>query len=185
MRLVRPFILFGGCVSLLASSATTAEPAANVKNQPYEVKFRFLELGEDGERVVGSPTIAVREHRRASFRVQEDRPFVVAVSPAEGDALEPTVEIVSTGRQIELACHSSVKGQVTLDVTIEETIIGDVRVKELDKQTSIQEPQIEIHKVRKFVTGPIGETLIVALDGKSPEKSKKWAEIVVARTEPR
>jgi hypothetical protein len=179
------------CIVLLTcgwwaiSPARSAEPAAPEIHRPYEVKFCFLELRDDGKHVVGTPTVTVRNHRRASFYVGPERPFVVAVSPAGEGGLEPIVETVREGRRIDFACHTTVNGQVTLDLNIEETKVVEVIVKELDDKTSIQQPQVKINKVRRFVTGPVGDTLIVPLDDQPAARSKYWAEIVIEKLEPR
>lgn len=167
-------------LSRAIAPALSAEPtAANAEPRKYIVEFRIVKSTEAGEQTLGRPKIGVVENRKASFSVLSDRPFVVAVSPTDSGAFEPVVETLSEGRKIDLACYSTGTSHVTLDVTIEETQIVDVGVKEIDDEISIQEPRVEITKVRRFVTGRLGETLVIPLDGKSSADSKKRAEVVV------
>lgn len=170
-------------LSLANSPAISAEPAENVKTPPrkYVIECRIVDASSGSDQTISRPKIALVEHRKASFRVQVERPFVIAVSPAKDGAHEPIIELVREGRTFEFAYHASGSNHVTLDLAIEETQIVDVEVKKVDDEISIQVPKIEITRLRRFVTGRPGETLIVPLDGKSAADSKRRAEFVVAQ----
>ena len=165
---------------LVASQARAAEPKdADIGTRQFAIECRLIDASSGKRQVQACPKVTVFEHQRASIVDMVQRPFVIAASPAGGNAQQPHIVVLPEGLAIDLACHANGSGSVTLDVTIEQPKIVDVDEVQVDAQTTVQQPRVEIAKSRHFAVCKSGEPLTIALDGRKPGKSKRWAEFVV------
>lgn len=157
-----------------------AEPEAAKRDEPrqFAIECRIVDRSSDEAKALACPKVTVFAHKRATISELIQRPFVVAVSDTDGGK-QPVIEVLSDGWTIDLACHASGPKHVTVDLTIEEMRIVDVEVRRVDGDTNIQVPQVDHSKLRRFVTRKPGESFIVALDGKPPAESNRYAEFVV------
>jgi hypothetical protein len=163
-----------------ASLASTAEPESKVNEaRQFAIECRLVDATSGKQQAQLCPKVTVFEHQRAAFSNLVQRPFVVAVSPTADKAQKPHIEVLPEGVTIDLACHSNGQASVTLDVTIEQSKIGDVEVIKVDDQTSIQQPRMAIAKSRHFIAAKGGAPFAIPLDNQPLEKSKRWADFVI------
>jgi hypothetical protein len=169
-------------IALLLSAAPLAavEPEAAVNDaRQFHVECRITDATSGKRQVRQCPKVTLFEHQKAAISDLVLRPFVIAVSPAGDGAPKPQIEVLPEGLTIDLCCHGSEAGSVTLDVTLEESKITKVRVAKLDDKTSVQQPQVEIVKRRQFLQAESGSPFTISLDGQPAGKSKRWADFVV------
>ncbi|MEX2175577.1 MAG: hypothetical protein WD872_14535 [Pirellulaceae bacterium] len=164
---------------VVGTACQADEPAALVEPRQFDVEFRIIDASSGKQQVQLCPKVTVFEHQRVSIVDQVQRPFVIAASPAGGNAQQPHIVVLPEGLAIDLACHANGTGSVTLDVTIEQPKIVDVDEVKVDAQTTVQQPRVEIAKSRHFAICKSGQPLTIALDGRKADKSKRWAEFVV------
>jgi len=168
--------LLGWGAALPAVSSAFAE---ETQPRQYTVECRIVDSSSGKPLSVAAPKVVVFEHKTATITDHVQRPFVVAASPTAEGGQEPAIAVLTEGWTIELTCHASGPGHVTLDLTIEESQVVGVDVREVDDEISIQSPRVKFTKLRKFVTKRPGESFTVALDGKSKATSKRRAEFVI------
>jgi hypothetical protein len=179
-KMTRSWLLLICVAVLLAASGARAEPQSPVNyDRRFAVECRLVDASSGKQQVQACPNVTVFEHQRVSIVDLVQRPFVVAVSPPDGNAQQPHIAMLPEGVTFELACHANNAGSVTLDVTIEQSKIVAVEVVQIDDQTNIQQPRVKIAKTRHFAVAKSGEPLTIALDERKPGKSKRWAEFVV------
>ncbi len=170
------------CVAVLlaTSGARAAEPQSPVNyDRQFAIQCRLIDASSGKQQVQACPKVTVFEHQRASIVDLVQRPFVIAASPAGGKAQQPHIVVLPEGLAIDLACHANGASSVTLDVTIEQPKIVDVDEVQVDAQTTVQQPRVEIAKCRHFAICKSGEPLTIALDGRKFGTSKRWAEFVI------
>lgn len=179
--MTRPSLLLVCIAVLLAASlARAAEPQSPVNyDRQFAIECRLIDASSGKQEVQACPKLTVFEHQRVSIVDMVQRPFVIAVSPAGDNAQQPQIVVLPEGLAIDLACHANGASSVTLDVTIEQPKIVDVDEVQVDAQTTVQQPRVEIAKSRHFAICKSGEPLTLALDGRKLGKSKRWAEFVI------
>ena len=143
----------------------------------YNVKCRLIDANGS---VVVAPTVNLKDGQEGSISDHSTTPFVIAVTTVKNVA-QPYIVVLNEGTLIHVTVVS-VAGQrpsgATLDVTVEQSKIGDVGTKTVGDAT-VQIPHIVFQKKRVFDFVKYGEIMTIPMGNKSALGTEPRIELIL------
>ena len=203
MRLVLGLsgVLLAVITASATSAATPAQPGVQIgtpavddavatpqSGQQYNVTYR-LRGGPYGPGEKGtSLSTVVSDGQQAGLYDLSQTPFVTGVVPVTDPRTkqvvdQPYIVVLEEGTRVKMIVSGQASGGVTVDLTVEQSKITEVREKEVAPRTVIQLPSMETYKKRVFDFVKFGHTLVVPLGDKGPKGTAARLEIMVRPVE--
>lgn len=150
--------LIGVCsAQALPAPAASLEEAAEQPQAKYLIECRVLAKPGDKD-AVSSRRVLLTEGQEAKISDQVERPYVTAVKKI-GDRDTPHVQAIREGTTLDVCVYADVDGKVTLDATLEHTVLTGV-----DMIHGRQSPRLRYNKIRVIECTELDAT-VVALPG--------------------
>ena len=136
------------------------------------IECRIANKSDDGkETEYCAPKISVPEGRPASVSTRTQTPFVTAIQ-VDGKQETPRIVVLEEGLSAEFSVHRDRDGLVSLDATVHNSKIVEVK-----KKHDHQAFRHETHTVRINECVALGELLTVDLEG---PQGRQTAQLVVS-----
>jgi len=151
--------------------------AANAK-PVYCVRCRFVDAKGS---VLFAPTLGLDEGKEGIVSDCSQTPFVVGFT-TENKVKQPHIVVLSEGTIIHVSVVSEAGQEAsgaTLDVTVEQSKIGDVDTKKVDPKTAIQIPHIAFQKKRAIDFVKFGKIMTIPMAEKSASGNEPRIELIL------
>ncbi len=151
--------------------------AANAKPL-YCVRCRFVDAKGS---VLFAPTLGLEDGKEGIVSNGSQTPFVVGFT-TENKVKQPHIVVLSEGTSIHVSVVSEAGQEATgatLDVTIEQSKIGDVDTTTVDPKTAIQIPHIAFQKKRVIDFVKYGKVMTIPMADKSASGNEPRIELIV------
>ena len=120
----------------------TAAPAG----RQYTILCRWIDRNGG---VYMAPRLILCEGRKGTFANTTQSPFVPGVTPeGDGTARQPNIVVIDEGTVVEVTVLGWRPGGATVDATVEQSTIKDVEARQIDPDTTVQIPHVDIRKKR-------------------------------------
>ncbi len=172
----------------LGTPAVDHAVAAPQSGQQYNVTYR-LRGGAYGPGEKGtSLSTVVSDGRQAGLYDLSQTPFVTGVVPVTDPRTkqvvdQPYIVVLEEGTRVKVIVSGQASSGVTVDLTVEQSKITEVREKEVAPGTVIQLPGMETYEKRVFDFVNFGDTLVIPLGDKGSKGTAARLEIVVRPVE--
>ncbi len=160
----------------IATNGVTVK-AANAK-PVYCVRCRFVDAKGS---VLFAPTLGLEDGKEGVVSDGSQTPFVVGFT-TENRVKQPHIVVLSEGTVIHVSVVSEAGQEATgatLDVTVEQSKIGDVDTKKVDPKTAIQVPHIAFQKKRVIDFVKYGEVMTIPMAEKSASGNEPRIELIL------
>ncbi len=144
----------------------------------YCVRCRFVDAKGS---VLFAPTLGLEDGKEGIVSDCSQTPFVVGFT-TENKVKQPHVVVLSEGTSIHVSVVSEAGQEATgatLDVTIEQSKIGDVDTKNVDPKTAIQIPHIAFKKKRAIDFVKYGKVMTIPMAEKSESGNEPRIELII------
>jgi len=170
--LLMAIVMFGSAPTALGQGQ---DPPAAPDSPQYCVQCRILDAKDN---VLMCPKVIVTDGHRAVVSIMSQAPFVTAVTSTGGVA-KPHIQVISEGTTIELTVIGQPKDTATVDVTVEQSKIGEVAVK-----NGRQSVQVDAQKKRLVECVSLGKTLTIPIGNQRSSGAMSRVELVVSAVSP-
>ncbi|MGO9112804.1 MAG: hypothetical protein ACLP9L_26525 [Thermoguttaceae bacterium] len=123
------------------------------------------------------------EGEKVSIRDLSQTPFVTGITAVESGKADPHIVVLEEGTLVEVTVAGRQPGGATVDVTVEQSQIGKVKIKAIGPNTSVQIPDVDIHKKRAIDFVKFGEPMVIPLAAKVAGETMPRVELVIGRGE--
>ena len=143
----------------------------------YCVRCRLV----DAKGSVLAPALALEDGKEGIVSDCSQTPFVVGFT-TDKKMKQPHIVVLSEGTLIHVSVVSEAGHEAsgaTLDVTVEQSKIGDVDTKNIDPKTAIQIPHIAFHKKRVIDFVKYGKIMTIPMTEKSESGNEPRIELIL------
>jgi hypothetical protein len=123
------------------------------------------------------------EGRKILVRDVLQSPFVTGITAVQGGAKSPNIVVLDEGTVVEVTVAGRQPAEATVDVTVEQSWIGDVKTKEVAPGMLVQVPKVDIHKKRVIDFVKFGAPLVIPLRAKGGDTTVPRVELVIGAGE--
>ena len=166
------WILVGGTFRTVVNAD---EIRSDTSPKRYGVLCRWVDV--DGA-IVMAPKLGVAENQKGMVSNTTESPFVIGLTP-DGKAQRPHIVVIQEGSSVEVTVAGRQPSGATVDVTIEQSKIGEVGTKTIGPNSTVPIPQVDISKKRVIDFVKYGEVLSIPLAKKRPGKDVPRVEVMI------
>ena len=181
MRLA-PSVLAVWMLLVVTFQVTRAEDTRQPQSQPtqrYSVLCRWIDAKGA---IVMAPKLTLSEGQKGTVADTAQSPFVTGVTTV-GKTHESHIVVIQEGSIVEMTVAGRQPNGATVDVTVEQSKIGDVETKKVGPDTSVQIPHVELHKKRVIDFVKFGESLAIPSGERQADGNMPRIELVVGAGE--